>query len=78
MYLKYGTLPNGQSACYSQLVSGDATDIYGNPIWILGDTFLRRFYSIFDMKNNAIGLAKSSSYSSIQSFPSGIFPSGSG
>ena len=78
MYLQYSLLSNGQYFCYSQLVGGSSTDKYGDPLWILGDTFIRRFYSVFDMKNNAIGLATSSSYSSIQPFPSGVFPSKSG
>src|SRR5690606_31949091 len=29
------------------------------PLVILGDAFLRKWYSVYDMENNAVGLAKS-------------------
>lgn len=29
------------------------------PIWIIGDVFLRRFYTVYDLGNNAVGFAKS-------------------
>ena len=28
------------------------------PIWIIGDTFLRRYYSIYDLGKDRVGLAK--------------------
>ncbi len=62
--------------CYSVISSINANDANSNPIWVLGDFFMRRFYSVFDMQNNRIGLALSTSYSVVQTPPSTLFPTG--
>ncbi|CAF1347911.1 unnamed protein product [Adineta steineri] len=59
--------------CFSTILSSDAMDQLGNPVWILGDYFLRRFYSVFDMQQNRVGLALSTSYSIVQAVPSTLF-----
>jgi len=57
----YETGPSGY-LCYSVFVPKDQQDSYGNTFWILGDYFLFRYYSIFDISNNQVGFAQSISY----------------
>ncbi len=64
-----------QYQCYSMIAPADDFDSDGQPIWILGDFFMRHFYSVFDMQNNRIGLALSTSYSAVQNVSSTLFPS---
>ncbi len=64
-----------QYTCYSTISPAAATDMNGQPVQTLGDYFMRRFYSVFDMKNNRIGLALSTSYSAVQNVPSTLFHS---
>ncbi len=74
MYIRITGDPS-QYQCYSMISPADQTDSNGQPFWILGDYFMRRFYNVFDMQNNRIGLALSTSYSILQSVPSTLFPS---
>lgn len=48
--------------CYSVFIPTDINDTRGNLFWILGNYFLFRFYSVFDIENNRTGLARSISY----------------
>jgi len=59
--LTYGDNDSGYT-CYSIFMPGDQQDANGNLFWILGDYFLYRYYSIYDIVNNQIGFAKSISY----------------
>lgn len=45
-------IQNGQGTCMSSFQNSSAD------LWILGDIFIRVYYSIFDRANNRVGLAK--------------------
>jgi len=47
-----------QGSCISSFMGMDFPEPVG-PLAILGDAFLRRWYSMYDLGNNAVGLAKS-------------------
>ncbi|CAF3437460.1 unnamed protein product [Rotaria sp. Silwood1] len=59
--------------CYTVFQGVNLRDNRGNLIWILGDYFLSRFYSIYNVNRNQIGLAKSISYSYSQIHPKSLF-----
>ncbi|CAF1497146.1 unnamed protein product [Adineta steineri] len=65
------TLIFGNSSSYMCYVLIQAIDVPDDDtdIWIFGTFFMNRFYTIFDMQKNRIGIARSSLYSVIQTEP---------
>jgi saccharopepsin len=47
-----------QGSCISALMGMDIPEPAG-PLAILGDAFLRKWYSVYDLEKNAVGIAKS-------------------
>ena len=55
--LNFGPISKGSSVCLGTLIGNTAigTNI---DFWILGDSFLRNAYTIFDVENEKVGFAK--------------------
>lgn len=47
---------NYEGICASAFTSMDLLS-EGEPLWILGDVFMRKYYTIFDMEQHRVGLA---------------------
>ena len=60
-------------ACYSIFVPVNINDSRGELFWILGNYFLFRFYSVFDLENNRVGFARSIAYNWTQRYDSVLF-----
>lgn len=76
-YLLIVHLTGGKHICYTVFQGVNLHDSTGSLIWILGDYFLSRFYSIYDLDANRVGLAKSVSYDYLQSSPKSLFANSS-
>jgi hypothetical protein len=48
-----------QTTCLFAMVGIDIPQQDGGPLWILGDVFIRKYYTVFDWGNKQIGLAPS-------------------
>ncbi|KAG7096932.1 hypothetical protein E1B28_004332 [Marasmius oreades] len=44
-----------QGTCISSFTG---LDMPGSPLWIIGDVFLRRYYTVYDLGRNAVGFAE--------------------
>jgi len=49
---------NVQNTCISAFTGMDI-NLPGGALWIIGDVFLRRYYTVYDMGRHAVGFAKS-------------------
>jgi hypothetical protein len=66
-------LDDDNYTCYTIFQGVNLKDDSGDLIWILGGYFLSRFYSIYNIHLNQIGLAKSISYNYLQIPPKSLF-----
>ncbi|CAF0960713.1 unnamed protein product [Adineta ricciae] len=76
-YLLVVHLTGDKYICYTVFQGVNLHDSTGSLMWILGDYFLSRFYSIYDLYANRVGLAKSISYDYLQSSPKSLFANSS-
>jgi len=58
-------LNDGFGTCYLAMAGADVTDQYGNPMWIIGDVFMREYYTVFDIGNSRLGFAALHNYTKV-------------
>lgn len=51
-------LQTTQNMCLLAMMGMDFNQESGGPAWILGDVFMREYYTVFDYENEQVGLAK--------------------
>ncbi|KAJ7023558.1 aspartic peptidase domain-containing protein [Mycena alexandri] len=49
---------NLQETCISSFTGLDL-NLPGGPLWVVGDVFLRKYYTVYDLGRDAVGFAKS-------------------
>jgi saccharopepsin len=53
---------NVQGTCISSFIGLDINPPDGSSIWIVGDVFLRKYYTVYDLGRNAVGFATAKGY----------------
>eukprot|EP00908_Phaeocystis_cordata_P013015 Transcript_24055.p1 GENE.Transcript_24055~~Transcript_24055.p1 ORF type:complete len:519 (+),score=136.39 Transcript_24055:135-1559(+) len=51
----------GDNSCMLGIVASEGLDMGGTSVWLIGDTFLENYYSVWDVENKRLGLAKATS-----------------